>query len=264
MTDALDWPRRPLSVVVIGNSASVMQLPFRERHSEGLYGEVLADRLAERGIPVKLTVHGRWFEFAHTAARRYADDVVPHVPDVLVVNYGAGEMMPWYVPSWLVRHLMRRNESIARTSELYRRHVAERLWSQVKAYRRAVGGRKPSPFAQLSPRRFESSMRLLLRLAERTTRPLVLVMDISPPSPKLNTYLPGIDENYSRFQAIVERVATTSGPNVRLVRTSEVSRELGIEKATPDNLHFSVEGHARAGEMLSAEVLDWLESGCHL
>jgi len=46
--------------------------------------------------------------------------------------------------------------------------------------------------------------------------------------------------------------------DVRLVRTEPVVRALGFEAALPDGMHFSVLGHRMVGELLTAEVLDWL------
>jgi hypothetical protein len=55
---------RPLSVVVLGNSLTVLSLPGRTGADDGLYAEVLRDRLAAAGVPTRVHVSGRWFDFA--------------------------------------------------------------------------------------------------------------------------------------------------------------------------------------------------------
>jgi lysophospholipase L1-like esterase len=255
----LPWQRRPLSVVVLGNSIPLMQMPPRADHADGTYPEVLADLLSRDGIPVQLANECRWFELAHTGARRTLRVLARHQPDVLVIHYGVNEMMPWLLPIGAVRHLMRRNVSLARSTRLYRRHVADPVWEAVKAYRMWASDKAGLNTWQLSPHRFRASLELMVRQARQTTAPLTLVMDINPPGEIMRRYLPGVERRQPVFQQLLSDVVDTAAhPDVRLVRASAITEAIGLDAAMPDSLHWTPEAHARVAALLADEVRGWV------
>ncbi len=260
----LPWQRRPLSVVVLGNSVPLMQMPPRAHHGEGTYPEVLADLLSRDGIPVRLAVESRWFELAHQGARRVQAVLGLHAPDVLIVHYGVNEMMPWLLPVATLRHLMRQKASLGRTSRWYRRQIADPVWSLAKKYRRWASPRVGLRTWQLSPQRFRASVDRIFRLAAATTRPLVLVVDINPPGDIMRRYLPGVEARQPVFQRILaDAVKAADDPHVRLVRASVIAEKLGLEVAMPDSIHWTPDAHALVADLLANEVREWLGTGAH-
>lgn len=258
------WGRRPLSVVILGNSLPLMQVPLRPTHGAGTYPEVLADCIAARGIPVQLASESYWFELAHTGARRVNSVLGRHYPDVLVVNYGVNEMLPWLVPVPVLRHLMRREPQLTRLSRAYRKRLADPAWDAVKRYRRWAAPHVGMRTWQLRPGKFRASIEHIVRQSRRFGRPLVLVVDINPPGEIMQRYLPGARDRYPVFQKIlVDVVEQADDPDVRLVAASGVVASLGDRTAMPDSVHWTPDAHAKVGQMLADEVLAWLESGGH-
>lgn len=256
----LPWPeqRRPLSVVVFGNSLAVLQLPERADRESRVYLEVLADRLAAAGVPVQAHLEARWFDFLVRAGRDYESRVRSHVPDVLVIHFGLNEYQPWLVPVWLIRHLLRRNDAVTRPARVYRARVAPLVWRQVRSFRRWASPRVGTRTWQTTPRRFTGHLANLIRKARWELAPLIIVMDLDEPSGPLETYLPGMIERRAVYQQALERAVAAAGhPDVRLFRVSEVTRALGPE-AMPDSMHYSPAAHRRIGELLAEEVLGWL------
>lgn len=252
-------PTRPLSVVVIGNSLTFDQVPPRTSHAEGTYGEVLRDELEAVGVPVTVHLEGRWFDFVSRALQRYESSVRAHVPDVLIVQYGLNESQPYLVPVAVLRHFITDHKSATRVSRRYRRHVVTPVWRRVRTMRRALSPVVGTRTWQMTPDRFRGKMSSLVGKAQREFRPLVLVMDVAPPGPLLTHFLPGQEERHRIYQQAIEGLVADFGdPDVRLVRTEPMVRALGFEAALPDGMHFSVLGHRRVGELLAAEVLDWL------
>lgn len=250
---------RPLSVVVIGNSLTFDQVPPRNTHLEGTYGEVLREELAAIGVPVELHLEGRWFEFVSSGLRRYEQSVRAHVPDVVIVQYGLNESQPYLFPIWGLRHFITDHKSACRFSLGYRRHVVTPVWRRVRAMRRFLSPIVGTRTWQMTPERFRGKMSSLIGKARREFRPLVLVMDVAPPGPLLTHFLPGQQERHRIYQQVVEELVAGFGdPDVRLVRTEPVVRAVGFEAALPDGMHFSVLGHRLVGELLTAEVVDWL------
>ncbi len=254
-----DAPRRPLSVVVYGNSVGALQVPPRGPGDPGTYGEVLVDRLHAAGVPAQLHLEARWFDFVSRGLRRYESSLRVHAPDVVVLQYGLNESQPWLTPVWLLRHLMTRHRAATRVARWYRRTVTPVLWRWVKTYRRRLSGPVGTRTWQMTPRRFRHLMGQLIRAVRVEQRPLVLVLDLNPPAGALARHLAGMEERHAVYQqALADVVADAADPDVRLVRVSAVVRELGPDRALPDGMHYSADGHVLVGERLAGEVLTWL------
>ncbi len=254
------WHGRRLSLVVVGNSVGMLQIPARPHLEDGTFGEIAADVLEDSGVPVELRLECRWHEFVTEGLRRYPDAVSRNAPDVLVLNYGTVDCQPYVTPVWLVRHLMTTHLAAAPASRWYRAHVAGPAWKAVRDWRRHASARLGPRTFHVAPRRFAAALESLIVHARYQFRPLVLVLDVNPPGQVVRHWLPGMDrrvEMYNRaLRDVVERVGD---PDVRLVEASRVVSELGERVATPDGCHYSALGHRRVGELVAAEILQWLE-----
>ncbi|MGZ6791705.1 MAG: SGNH/GDSL hydrolase family protein [Mycobacteriales bacterium] len=249
---------RPLSVVVVGNSLTVLSLPGRTGADDGLYAEVLRDRLVAAGVPTRVHVSGRWFDFATSALRRYQQDVRAHLPDVVVIQYGLNESQPWLFPVPLLRHLMTQQSPHRPTGRWYRERLQPVLWKRVRQYRRWASGVVGTRTWQTTPKRFASTLQQLIRATRHDSRPLVLVLDVDPPSPALTHFLQGMPERHDVVQQVLrDVVAGFDDPEVRLVEVSRIREQAGPE-ASADGMHYTPYGHRVIGEALAEEVLRWL------
>lgn len=256
----LPWPadRRPLSVVVFGNSLPVLQMPARSGPESGVYLEVLADRLAAAGVPVTPHLEARWFDFLVDGMRDYQSRVRAHLPDVLIVHYGLNEYQPWLVPVWVIRHFLRQNDAVVRPARLYRSRVAPTLWRQVRNFRRWAAPRAGMRTWQTTPHRFAGHLARLIQMIRWEMAPLVLVLDIDEPGELLEHFLPGVAARREVFQQAIEQVvAGADHPDVRVVRISEITSAMGAA-AMPDAMHYTAAAHRAIGERLADEVIGWL------
>lgn len=251
-------PERPLSVVVLGNSLTVLSIPQRTGADDGVWAEVVRDRLAASGVPVTVHLEGRWFDFAVKGFRRYQESVRAHLPDVVVLQYGLNESQPWLLPVPVVRHFVTDHQVATRSGAWYRRVVAPRLWRAVRAYRRALAPRVGLLTWQTTPHRFRETMRQLVRAIRYDSAPLVLVLDVNDPGQVLRHFLPGIERRHAVVQQVLrDVVAGADDPEVRLVESSRLVREAGPE-ASYDGMHYSPLGHRLVGEAVAQEILRWL------
>lgn len=250
-------PERPLSVVVLGNSVAVLSIPGRTGSEDGTYAEVLRDRLAAAGVPVRVALEGRWFDLAVHGLDRY-ESVRAHLPDVVVLQYGLNESQPWLLPVPIVRHLLADHRVTTRTGRLYRQHVAVPVWKQVRTYRRWAAPIVGLRTWQTTPRRFGEVMRQLVRALRYDSCPLVLVLDVHPPGELLSHFLPGMPERHAIVQRTLrETVGGFADPEVRLVEASAACTAAG-PGTSHDGIHYTPLGHRVVGELLAAQVLDWL------
>jgi lysophospholipase L1-like esterase len=251
-------PSRPLSVVVLGNSLTVLSLPGREGVDDGLYAEVLRDRLAAAQVPASVVLEGRTFEFATDALNRFETCVRRYRPDVLVLHYGLNESQPWLLPVPVLRHLLSGRQPTTHLGAWYRATWTPPVWRRVRAYRRWASARIGTTTWQTSPPRFARAMRQLIGAARTEGRPLVLVVDVDPPGPSLAHHLAGMPERHAIVQQVLQDVVDGFGdPEVRLVASSSL-RELAGTAGTGDGLHYSPAGHRVIGEALADQVLAWL------
>ncbi len=251
-------PLRPLSVVVLGNSVSVLSIPPRAGAHDGPYAEVLRDRLVAAGVPTRIQLEGRWFDFAKRGLRRYEESVRPHLPDVVVLQYGLNESQPWLLPVPVVRHFVTDHAVTTRTGRWYRERVAPPLWRQVRAYRRWAASKVGLRTWQTTPHRFHATMHQLVRAIRYDSQPLVLVLDVEAPGPILQRFLPGMPARHAVVQQELRTVVGEfADDEVRLVEVSRLLAEAGPE-AMADQMHYSPLGHRIVGEALAAEVLRWL------
>lgn len=250
---------RPLELVVVGNSTSIMTSPARAHRAQGTYGELLADRLEAAGHRTNLHLEGRWFDLAPRAMRAYDERVARHAPDVLVLQFGLNESQPWLLPVWALRHLLTDHRATRPTALWYRQHVAAPVWTGVRAYRRRAAAAVGTRSWQVGPDRFLAAMHRMITVARRQFRPLVLVLDVPPPGARLEHFLPGQAARHAIVQrTLQELVDGIADPEVRLVPVSQVTSELGHEAAVPDDLHLSPAGHAAVAALLWDEVTAWL------
>lgn len=249
-----------LSMVVLGNSVAVLMVPPRSERAEGTYGEVAADHLTAAGVPTRVALEGRWFDFAVRARRQYDERVARHRPDVVVLHFGTNEAQPWLVPIPLLRHLLATDRATTPAAEWYRRVPAARVWGWVRAYRRRVSPLVGQRTWQTTPRRFATAMDGLVRRIRDEFDALVLVVDLTPPGGTLAHFLPGQPGRHERFRAeLAGVVSRADDPAVRLVPTSDLVADLGVDQALRDGIHLSPEAHRRLAERIVAEVRDWQE-----
>lgn len=253
---------RPLRIVDVGNSISVLQVPAASDRSEVPYPELLPDALAARGIAAVCRNEGRMHDFVHLGLRRYERHVRVHAPDVVVLHYGVLEAQPWYGPLPLLRHVVRRHTSVTRTASWYRRHVVKRIWDALSSYRRHVAARLGFAY-QVSPRRFHRGIEQLVQVLRSDLRPLVLILTIAPPPQLLEVNMPGQALRVARYnRMLVDVVEAAADPEVVLVDVGPLIDELGgAETTVIDGMHFTPALHRRLAEVLADTIAGRVSDG---
>ena len=93
---------------------------------------------------------------------------------------------------------------------------------------------------------------------------LVLVLDINPPGERIEYSLPGATPRHDKYQELTLKVVADARVNdpdgVKLIESSRLADELGIDAALPDGYHFSAKAHRRMAEMLAGEIEPWIAS----
>lgn len=243
-------------VAILGNSVPLLVVPERRQRAEGSYGEVLEDLLAASGLDATVTNRSRLFELVHEGARRYGKHIAPLQPEVVIFHYGILELQPNVLPTTINRHLSRQIPGGRGFRRLWYGHAVPRLWPLARDWQRWAAQRAGARTWRLHPSRFVAELNQLVRVA-RSTKALVLVVDVHEPGPRLEHFMPGITERWQVFQEQLRRyVATTADADVRLVEVSSVVSSLG-EGGTADGLHLTAEAHRLLAEALTKEIVEF-------
>lgn len=253
-----DLSRPPMSIVVWANSCGFMTMPFDGRTRTPTYGEVLRNELWAAGVPATLHMRARWFDFLTRAIKRYEAEIRPALPDVVVIQFGLNEAQPWLLPVRVIGHLLSSDRAVTKSARRYRRWIADPAWRRVRRYRSRVAATVGTRTWQTTPERFEGTLRRAITMTRFELGALVLVLDLNPPGSRLEHFLPGMQERHDRMRRSMENaVASFDDDQVRIVRSSSVVTELGVDVALPDGLHYGEAAHRRVGLLLADEVLRW-------
>jgi lysophospholipase L1-like esterase len=250
-----------VQVVVAGNSASLFVVPPRTVREDGTYGELLPGRLPE--LDVRVVHTGRWYERVDGLRSRYEEAVRNHFPDVLVLHYGMAECQTGLVPWRLSKHVLDWDQGQSSVALAYRRAVARPVWRALREGQRRASAHLAQRPHKLSPERFGRELEKVVTMVRDEVRPLVLVVDVDPPGPRVDHWLPGTTGRALRWNALLERTVDrlrhVHGDEVRLVRASQDVDPADVEALLPDGLHRNAEGHRLLADRVAAEVRAWTD-----
>jgi lysophospholipase L1-like esterase len=249
-------PDRPLRVHVLGSSAAVLVEPHHGPRDGGTYGEQLRDLLVSQGIPTVVSHRGTWFGMVRQALAGYERDVRDHFPDVLVINYGMAECQSNALPYAVVRHATTWHRTSRWGAAWYRRHVVRRVWKVLRTYQRWACAHDNDRTHRQSPRRFVEDVRRIVDMTRKDCGSLVLLLDVDPPGPRVEHWLPGTTRRAERYSALLGEVADSYGDDVRLVPAGALLTD--PEAHLPDGLHRTPSGHLVTARLLAEEITRWL------
>lgn len=248
-------PRPVLKVTVLGNSQAVWVAPRRSSRGDATYGEHLESLLAHQGIECRVTNLGRWNECLPKALCQFDRVVRAGAPDVVVLQYGAGEAFPAafplrvhdYLHTWHVHSGFGRT----RARDLLRRI----LWKRLRTWQRLVASVGGQATHHVGPRRFEAELKKLLADIVREQQALVLVVGIPRPTPELEVLVPGLRRRFERFNEIMRRTCHGAPGTVRFIDCFALEDDPDL---VPDGLHLSAAAHAIVAGWLEEAILEWM------
>jgi hypothetical protein len=250
---------RPLRAVVVGSSVGYFVRPPGADRAEGPYPEQVVDALARHGVPAAVVNRARWFAQIDDAYMRIEDDVFSFSPDVVVLNFGWVECQPKLFPTAVLEWLTTYRPKLDPRTYRVRRAVVRRGSKVYKELTPWAASRTELP-SRMSERHFEAELRRYVQTVRREQRSLVVVLNVNPPTDRIEAVLPGVTERARRCSALIERVvASFDDPQVRLLDSEAIVRAHGAEAILPDGIHFNVEGHRLVADQLAEVILGWLD-----
>jgi hypothetical protein len=171
------------------------------------------------------------------------------------------ECQPRVMPTWLYRSFVTWMTGTRRIDVFYRRRIMPTLWAWVRGYQRAATKLVGQSTHRLSPRRFSLELTKTIEQLVADLAPLILVLDVDPVTDKVEHFVPGLQRRVTTYNGLLrEVVAGIANPDVRLLETSSLVHQLGIDAALPDGFHRSSLGHRHVAAMIAAEIAPWAKA----
>jgi lysophospholipase L1-like esterase len=258
-----DLPTR-VRILVKGNSTTIRVIPRRTSRAQGLYSERLERRLRARGIDVEVRNDGYAWHRVHEVLPRQFPSLAHYCPDVVILNYGAGEAQPNFPPTSFMRWHTRWNSMPPLgkvTGRLYRAFQAP-IGKAISRSRRRLYPRLGLRTWRLHPDRFEAELDRLIRVIRGATGGLVVVLTITPATARSERGMPRLGERYRVIDDRIRNVvARHDNPNVILIDVAGAIAHLDLTSTVTDGLHLSAEGHDAVASKLEEVVVGWIASG---
>jgi lysophospholipase L1-like esterase len=240
-----------MKVAILANSVASAVEPPPTNRAEGNYALHLRSMLGD----VEVRSAARWYQLVTHALDYYEPYVRAWSPDVLIVQYGVNEAVPKAFPMALHKHLFTWKEHTP--WRRYKWALRRRVWPPLRRYQqvfsRVVGQRS----YRVPLRRYADELQYLVELARKETACLVLVLDVLPPGPTVEHWIPGMHARRDAINTTMRDVVRTVDDRaVRFIDTSAGVAALGGH-GLPDGIHLSNAGHRIVAELLVREITAW-------
>lgn len=169
--------------------------------------------------------------------------VSERAPDVLVVHYGINEACTRSVSRRMYKRLQR---PIDEVPPVYRpvSLVARKVESELRSTLVRLRGKR----AWMATREFETRYATLL--SKIPTEVSTICIGINPPSDRIESHLPGTQQNAPIYDKVIRDVSERYGASY-INPSAVVTPEM-----TPDGIHFNADGHARMAAAIDALVAE--------
>jgi hypothetical protein len=256
-----------MRILVKGASTVIAMSEVGAPRDEFTFPRAIEAALLEAGQPAHIHTHGVASERTKTALRTWESEIMAWSPDVIVLVYGHYECIHFFLPWWLERHANSLRRRPGRIRDAYRKHVLRPIWMALAKLQCRLDTKLDSTLFRSRPKRVAADLQLLIEHASTVSSPLVILLELLPPTGRGRSWFPGMPERIGVMnRTIAEMVTRLNSPNLRIFPVSEaVARHVPEgENPTPDGFHYSASLHREIGRELAAEILRWAQAQPHL
>lgn len=228
------------TIVIMGNSVSLVMRPPRAGADERTYAEILAGELPAQVI--------NWSQRAATVGdglRAVEREVVPRYPEAVILQYGIVECTYRDVPRWLYQYTKLRLQGDEGALERLPVRLAARLLVPLsRAWARARG-----TWRWMEPPVFAEDLRKLTALIRKETAASIFLLSIPQPSARVEGLSPGTQRSAGEYNAALRDLAASE--KITLLDAAAIAAP-DPERLLPDGIHFSAAGHRLVADQLIA------------
>lgn len=257
----------PMRVVVKGPSTVVWTSMMGGQRADMTFSRVMEQQLLAQGRPAVVRNSGLLGWPTKDLFKTWDEDIVAWSPDVVVLAVGHYEILHTILPRWLERGANTVNRRPGWWSHLYYRRLLRATARGVLLLQKRID----RPGRQLNKRRMRRALADVagyIKMTQQVASPLMLVMEIHPPSGIKRDWYGGWTERTAKLnEGLREVVAKAGRPNVRFVEVSDLMAQFEPnepEDLWADGIHFSPAFHRAVGEKLAGIADEWAATQPHL
>jgi lysophospholipase L1-like esterase len=241
-----------IKIVIVGNSVGLSVRPPPVSRKEKNYASLLREMLESNRPTCQFEVinYAGWSQVITDAISNFEYTVLQPNPDFVVIHFGINESVPRIIPRWLWTFTNWKYENPSRL----RFHIARVINKVVKiASPRLLS--MISHRGWISAELFGEKLDLYLRYIGKETMSKSIVLNVGPPSSRIESALPGSSRNVARCNDAIKSVVGKHTPESVLLDAHSMISDSGIENLQPDGIHLNAVGHERIASKLCALIL---------
>lgn len=235
-----------MKITVVGNSVGLLVRPPRTSREEAVYAQLLVQKFREsEARDIEVYNHCKWSGDLLTCLAEFEHQILQYDPDVVLVHFGINECAPRVLPRALWT-LLNAKFSYRMPGHRYLLRVLNAGLSRIRPHAiRLLRSR-----SWMSPHQFEQALSQLVVLTVKETRAQLILLNIGPPTDRVERALPGCTENVAIFNKIISRIARESLHHCSVLDIHQLVLTHGAEDLQPDGIHLSATGHALVADQL--------------
>lgn len=260
--------RLPVRVLVKGPSSVNWTSWMGGPRTDFTFPRVIEEQLLTDGRPCTVQAVTMTSEQAKRLLATWQREVLGFSPDVIALTYGQFESVHLFLPRWLERHANSLKAKNRRLSNLYRKLVVRPVWKSLAQVQARLDAKLPASVTRRRVRNLVADYERYVGHVQKVGSPLVLLMEVPPPSTRVLHWFPGMTARIHEMNAAVEALVKRLGKdNVRFFTLMDLIDKYAdgnLDVAIPDGFHWSPEMHRAVGTKLAQEIEDWADTQPHL
>lgn len=215
------------TLCIIGNSVTLRVRPHIKNEPEKVYSAQLQDLLPEKWDVIK---YGK-SRYLSSELVEDIDDYINYGSDIYVLNIGCVDAPPRDIPKWYSDIIFKRKwlKLYPIFNGLYR------IISTLGVRKYLVYLRKGKPWVTIEA--FKKNMKYAIDKIKENTKAEVIIIGINKGSERLEKHLPGILNNYAKYNNFLEELCYN-----RDLKFLDV-QDLNHKEHFPDGVHYNELGH---------------------
>lgn len=257
-----------LRVLAKGPSTLLWTSMMNGPRSDMTFPRVMEQELLAHGRPAQVWNAGvlGWPTRALFETRAWDEEIVAWSPDVVILAVGHYESLHTILPRWLERGANTVNRRPGMLRFLYYRRFLRALARMVLLLQKRID--RPSVTSKRRMRRVLVDTAAYVKMVQQVGSPLVLLMEIHPPSGIKREWYGGWTERVRVLNDGLRKLAADiDRPNVRFVEITDLVEQFDPAERDhlwTDGIHFTPPFHRAIGERFAAIAEEWASTQPHL
>lgn len=224
------------------------------------FSRVIENALLAQGKPAQVQTVTRASETTAMVLQTWEESVTGFYPDVIVIVAGMYETMHLFLPRRYERFSTDRLRKLDRPiRNKLRKYLVWSTWKALINLQVAIDSRATRALHR-RPRNVRRDLVAYIRNARKFGEPLVLIVELLPPSSRSRRWFPGMTRRIPLMNQYLSTVPDEfEGNGVEFVRVLPLAEKFDpdLDVVIPDGIHYASGFHQMVGEHIAERIAAW-------